>query len=144
MVDHPSFDDFYVLLEGHSLDEAASWAEGVRARIFSETGLRCSAGVARTKLLSLLATKRAKRPVVVPCPLRGAHALGRRACRRHARSGHRGHPPCERQAILEALGRDAQKSNYAKRSHACRASLQARRPWQRCRDSSRVWTTARA
>ena len=60
MVEHPSFDDFYVLLEGHSLDEAASWAKGVRASIVSETGLRCSAGVARTKLMSLLATKKGK------------------------------------------------------------------------------------
>jgi len=109
MVDHPSFDDFYVLLEGHSLDEAASWAEGVRARIFSETGLRCSAGVARTKLLSLLATKKGK-------------PNGQWLCRAHSEertllddvrvdamrgAGIVGIRPASRQAILEALGRDA-------------------------------------
>ena len=116
MVDHPSFDDFYVLLEGHSLDEAASWAEGVRARIFSETALRCSAGVARTKLLSLLATKKGK-------------PNGQWLCRAHSEertllddvrvdamrgAGIVGIRPASRQAILEALiGRAGTKGGAA-------------------------------
>ena len=81
-VEHASFDDFYVLFDerlarawgerrastlgsevraSHTvLEAAAEWAEHVRTAILYRTRLRCSAGIASSKLLSLLATKRAK------------------------------------------------------------------------------------
>lgn len=61
-VEHASFDDFFVQLPGHlaTAEAASKWAEKLRAAVLQATGLRCSIGLARTKLLSVLATKRAK------------------------------------------------------------------------------------
>ena len=61
-VDHASFDDFFVQLPSHlaSAHAASAWGQQLRRSVLQATGLRCSLGIARTKLLSVLATKRAK------------------------------------------------------------------------------------
>ncbi len=77
-IEHSSFDDFYIMFTPrmaaqHSVNAgvdageplnvlaaASAWAAAVRQQVFDATGLRCSAGVARTKLLSMLATKKNK------------------------------------------------------------------------------------
>jgi nucleotidyltransferase/DNA polymerase involved in DNA repair len=61
-VEHASFDDFFVQLPEQlaAAEEAAAWGERLRRDVLQTTGLRCSLGLARTKLLSVLATKRAK------------------------------------------------------------------------------------
>lgn len=60
-VEKASFDDFFVqlplaLLSGDPL----AWCRRLRKQVVDDTGLRCSIGIARTKLLAMLATKRAK------------------------------------------------------------------------------------
>ena len=57
-----SFDDFFVQLPERlaSVEAATAWAHELRAAVLQATGLRCSVGLARTKLLSMLATKHAK------------------------------------------------------------------------------------
>jgi hypothetical protein len=61
-VEHASFDDFFVQLPDccASVDAALAWGERLRCLVMQATGLRCSLGLARTKLLSVLATKQAK------------------------------------------------------------------------------------
>ena len=59
-VEQPSFDDFFMRLPVDGAT-AEAWAVRLRERVLQTTGLRCSTGVARTKLLAMLATKRAKR-----------------------------------------------------------------------------------
>ena len=127
-VDHPSFDDFFILFdescaaqwwrlqpsdctsEKSVLDAAAQWAQRLRGAVREATGLKCSAGVARSKLLSLLATKRGKPNGQWHChgdaadegalldsvrvdALRGAGIVGIR--------------PTVRQSLLQWLGSDA-------------------------------------
>ena len=62
LVERSSFDDFYVQLPERlaSVEAATAWAHELRAAVLQATGLRCSVGLARTKLLSMLATKLAK------------------------------------------------------------------------------------
>ena len=57
-IEQASFDDFYVLLPAGVPVER--WVTELRTAVREATGLRCSAGVARTKLLAMLATKRGK------------------------------------------------------------------------------------
>ena len=59
LVERSSFDDFYVQLPERlaSVEAATAWAHELRAAVLRATGLRCSVGLARTKLLSMLATK---------------------------------------------------------------------------------------
>lgn len=57
-IEQASFDDFYVMLPAGVPVER--WVNDVRTAVHAATGLRCSAGVARTKLLAMLATKRGK------------------------------------------------------------------------------------
>jgi hypothetical protein len=61
-VERSSFDDFFVQLPERlaSVEAATAWAHELRAAVLQATGLRCSVGLARTKLLSMLATKHAK------------------------------------------------------------------------------------
>jgi DNA polymerase-4 len=61
-VEHASFDDFFVLLPDDlaTASAATAWGERLKSAVLRATGLRCSIGLARTKLLSVLATKRAK------------------------------------------------------------------------------------
>ena len=61
-VEHASFDDFFVQLPDccATQDAAVAWGDRLRRLVMRATGLRCSLGLARTKLLSVLATKRAK------------------------------------------------------------------------------------
>lgn len=61
-VEHASFDDFFVQLPRlvTCAEAATAWGQALRLSILQATGLRCSVGVARTKLLAVLATKRAK------------------------------------------------------------------------------------
>ena len=61
-VEHASFDDFFVLLPDDlaTTSAAAAWGGRLKGAVLRATGLRCSIGLARTKLLSVLATKRAK------------------------------------------------------------------------------------
>ena len=130
-VEHASFDDFYVLFNSRCAEEwwrqhdpaegaratplhaAAQWAERVRRAVLEATGLKSSAGVARTKLLSLLATKRGKPNSQWVCEyspeaeralldsaridaMRGAGVIGIR--------------PATRRLLLERLGRRARIS----------------------------------
>jgi DNA polymerase-4 len=62
LVEHASFDDFFVELPQQlaAAHEAVAWGERLRGAVLQATGLHCSVGLARTKLLSVLATKRAK------------------------------------------------------------------------------------
>ena len=111
-VEKASFDDFYVLLPPAVADgaSAVSWAETLRADVLATAGLRVSIGVARTKLLAMLATKRAKPDGVFRCgpnadaelELLGAARVG--ALRG---AGVVGLKPSIRSKLAEALGEDA-------------------------------------
>ena len=59
-VEHASFDDFFVLLPDDlaTTSAATAWGGRLKSAVLRATGLRCSIGLARTKLLSVLATKR--------------------------------------------------------------------------------------
>ena len=113
LVEQASFDDYYVeftqrmamALEGVLLDAAARWTAALRQTIREVTGLRCSAGVASTKLVAMLATKRAK-PDGQHCAseaegralLDGARVASLRG------PGLAGLRPSTRQALTAALG----------------------------------------
>lgn len=110
-VEQASFDDFFVRLPDglDTADAALAWAQSLRAAILEATGLRCSVGLARTKLLSVLATKRAKPDGVHCCSnLHAEYALlddARISAVRGA--GLRGICPSTRTALLRSLGEEA-------------------------------------
>ena len=125
-VEQPSFDDFFVRLPVDGAT-AEAWAARLRESVMQNTGLRCSMGVARTKLLAMLATKQAKRgsAAVYRCDCGGGGsgqprqegrqelADGERALLAAARvdavrgAGLVGLRPATRTALRAALGADA-------------------------------------
>jgi hypothetical protein len=106
-VEQASFDDFYVRLpESMQGDTVEAWAALIRSDIRSETSLRCSIGIGRTKLLSMLATKRAKPDGLHQCE----GVTAERALLNEARvdalrgAGLIGLPPATRTALLSLHG----------------------------------------
>ena len=110
-VEHASFDDFFVQLPDccASADAALAWGGRLRCLVKQATGLRCSLGLARTKLLSVLATKRAKPNGMHCC----AGAASERDLLDAARidkicgAGLKGLPPDVRDSVQRLLGRAA-------------------------------------
>ena len=111
LVEQASFDDFFVQLpDGLASAEAAShWANELRTAVLLETGLRCSVGLARTKLLTMLATKRAK-PNGLHCCVGAAseaELLDSARIDRICGAGMVGLRPSARTALQQALGEGA-------------------------------------
>jgi nucleotidyltransferase/DNA polymerase involved in DNA repair len=108
-VEHASFDDFFVLLPEHlaSVAAATAWAERLRCTVLRATGLRCSIGIARTKLLSVLATKQAKPDGLYCCCSTAAeHALLDSArIDRICGAGLKGLPAVARAGLQRVLGK---------------------------------------
>ena len=110
-VERSSFDDYFIHLpESLASPEAASrWADGLRAAVLRDTDLRCSVGLARTKLLAMLATKRAK-PNGLHCCFGAAsesELLDMSRVDRICGAGLIGLRPCVRTVLQQALGETA-------------------------------------
>eukprot|EP00929_Paragymnodinium_shiwhaense_P073846 TRINITY_DN37729_c0_g1_i1.p1 TRINITY_DN37729_c0_g1~~TRINITY_DN37729_c0_g1_i1.p1 ORF type:complete len:463 (-),score=71.79 TRINITY_DN37729_c0_g1_i1:75-1463(-) len=113
-LENPSFDDFYIVFEADATDartvhqQAADWAAKVRGDILSSTGLKTSAGIASTKLLAMLATKRGKpngQHAVLP-PEEEAFMLGQKLINLKG-AGLIALPPESRTRLVERLGEEA-------------------------------------
>lgn len=86
---------------------AEKWAVQLQGQVRSATGLRCSIGIARTKLLAMLATKRAKRdPTGIHCCPVAAESTMLSEARVDAirGAGLVGLPPGTRATLLGAVG----------------------------------------
>lgn len=107
-VEKASIDDFFIELPCDTLT-AEKWAERLRENVKCTTGLETSAGVARTKLLSMLATKRAKPNGIhrCDCTIDESILLEESKIKNLCGAGIKGIPKIVRSQLSEILGDQA-------------------------------------